>query len=176
MSGSDTVYDPNAPESGLTAAEVARLPFRMGVGAVLFNRERQVFAAQRADMMSAAWQMPQGGIDKGEAPEVAVFRELEEEIGTANARMLAESREWLSYDLPLDLVPKLWKGRYRGQKQKWFALEFLGTDEEIDIFGPHAEFKAWKWADFRELPALIVPFKRSLYQAVLAEFENLAED
>ena len=176
MDESDTVYDPDASASKPTAAEAARLPFRMGVGAVLFNSERKVFAAQRADMISAAWQMPQGGIDKGEAPEVAVFRELEEEIGTANARMLAESRDWLSYDLPLDLVPKLWKGRYRGQKQKWYALEFLGTDEEIDIFGPHAEFKAWKWADFRELPALIVPFKRSLYQAVLTEFAHLAED
>ena len=175
MSDNDTVYDPNPTGPSPTAEEVEKLPFRLGVGAVLFNRERKVFAAQRADMISAAWQMPQGGIDEGEDPQAAVFRELLEETGTSNARLLAESQDWLSYDLPLDLVPKLWKGRYRGQKQKWYALEFLGEDSEIDIFGPHAEFKAWKWAELRELPALIVPFKRSLYDAILIEFGHLAQ-
>ena len=174
MSSNDTVYDPNPPEPAPSLEELEKLPFRLGVGAVLFNRERKVFAAQRADMISAAWQMPQGGIDKGEDPQAAVFRELEEETGTANAQLLAESRDWLSYDLPPDLVPKLWKGRYRGQKQKWYALEFLGQDDEIDIFGPHAEFKAWKWADFVDLPALIVPFKRDLYRRVFEEFRHLA--
>ncbi|WP_119167148.1 RNA pyrophosphohydrolase [Algihabitans albus] len=174
MSRSDTVYGPGASGPLPSAEQAAALPFRLGVGAVLFNRERKVFAAQRADMANAAWQMPQGGIDKGEDPEAAVFRELEEETGTANARLIAESRDWLTYDLPLDLVPKLWKGRYRGQKQKWYALEFLGTDAEFDIFGPHAEFKAWKWAEFKELPALIVPFKRDLYRRILEEFRHLS--
>ncbi len=168
---------PTAPGPGAalpTAEQVARLPFRLGVGAVLFNAEGKVFAAQRADTAQPAWQLSQGGIDAGETPRAAVFRELKEEIGTANARILAETPDWLSYDLPRELVPKVWKGRYRGQKQKWYALAFLGSDAEIDIFGPQAEFRCWAWTDLRALPAGIVPFKRALYERLVAEFGHLA--
>jgi putative (di)nucleoside polyphosphate hydrolase len=171
----DTRYDSDAPGPAPTAAELARLPFRLGVGAVLFNRERLVFAGQRNDTYRDAWQLPQGGIDAGEDPEAAVFRELAEEVGTANARVLAESRDWLTYDLPAELVPKIWKGRYRGQKQKWYALEFLGEDAEIDIFADaRPEFRAWSWRPLAELPGLIVPFKRGLYRRLLEEFGHLA--
>lgn len=175
MNHGDTRYDPDATGPVPSPAEMERLPFRLGVGAVLFNADRLVFAAQRADMLSDAWQMPQGGIDAGEDPEAAVFRELEEEIGTAKARILAETPDWLTYDLPPELVPKLWQGRYRGQKQKWYALEFLGADSEIDIFkDPNPEFRAWKWARLSEVSERIVPFKRGMYERLRAEFGHLA--
>jgi len=165
-------YDPTATGK-LTAAEVALLPYRPGVGVLLLNRDDRVFVAQRIDMRGEAWQMPQGGIDKGEQPREAAFRELEEEIGTAKAEILAESCDWLNYDLPIDLVPKLWKGRYRGQRQKWFAMRFLGRDVDIDIAGPHAEFSRWRWAAMAEVPELIVEFKADLYRQIVAEFAPL---
>jgi putative (di)nucleoside polyphosphate hydrolase len=150
------------------------LPYRRGVGMVLFNRAGQVFVAQRLDSPGPAWQMPQGGIDKGETPLEAAWRELHEETGISNAEFLAETKTWLSYDLPPDLAAKLWKGKYRGQEQKWYAFRFTGKHDEIDIAGEHPEFSAWKWADFRTVPELIVPFKRPLYQRVVLEFEHLA--
>ena len=155
--------------------EIACLPYRPGVGLMLLNRENKVFVAQRIDTAIAAWQMPQGGIDEGEDPRDAALRELEEEIGTDKAEIIAESRRWFDYDLPRDLVPKVWHGRYRGQTQKWFALRFLGEDSDIDIETEDPEFSAWKWAAHEELPGFIVPFKLQLYRAVLKEFADLFE-
>jgi len=166
-------YDPQAAGRP-SDDEIAALPYRLGVGMLLLNHEKRVFVAQRLDMRTEAWQMPQGGIDPGEDPRHAAFRELKEEIGTDRAEILAET-DWLAYDLPRDLVPKLWKGRYRGQKQKWFALRFLGSDAEIDITGPDAEFSEWRWAEFERLPDLIVPFKRGLYARLVEEFRPLLQ-
>ena len=143
--------------------------YRRNVGVMLINDARRIFVAQRIDT-PGAWQMPQGGIDEGEAPEDAALRELEEEIGTRKAVILAESRGWLRYDLPADLWGKLWGGRFRGQAQKWFAARFAGRDEEIDLATEHPEFDAWRWAEPAEVTRLIVPFKRPIYEAVLAEF------
>jgi putative (di)nucleoside polyphosphate hydrolase len=150
------------------------LPYRRGVGVVLFNRDGEVFAARRLDTSQEAWQMPQGGIDDGETPRQAALRELEEEIGTAKAEIIAESAVWLTYDLPAELVGKVWGGRYRGQTQKWFALAFTGRDEDINIHTRHPEFCAWRWVPFDDLVTLIVPFKRDLYRAVCEEFTPLA--
>jgi len=150
------------------------LPYRRGVGVVLFNDARKVFVAQRIDNPGPAWQMPQGGIDKGEEPLDAAWRELQEETGVTSAELLAESKSWLRYDLPLDLAGQLWKGKYRGQEQKWYAFRFTGKESEIDIAGEHPEFSSWKWAEFRTVPDLIVPFKRALYDQVVAEFGHLA--
>jgi len=159
----------------MTPADLARLPYRQGVGIMLLNALGDVFVAQRIDMPSDAWQMPQGGMDAGETPDSAVWREMEEEIGTRAAVLMAESRDWHRYDLPDELVPRLWKGQYRGQEQKWFAFRFTGTDADIAIDGAHAEFSAWKWTPMATLPQLIVPFKRQLYSELVAEFGHLAE-
>jgi len=150
--------------------EIARLPYRRGVGIMLFNGRGQVFVARRIDTDQAAWQMPQGGIDEGETPRQAATRELREEIGTDKVAFVAESRSWLRYDLPVALVPKVWCGRFRGQEQKWLAARFLGTDGDIDIATEHPEFNAWRWAELETLPSLIVPFKRALYAALVEEF------
>ena len=154
--------------------KVKKLPYRMGVGVVLLNDRGEVFVAQRNDTRAEAWQMPQGGIDKGEDPLEAALRELEEEIGTAKATLLAETQEWITYDLPVELVPKVWKGRYRGQKQKWFAMHFLGKDEDINLETEHPEFKSWRWSPIDELPAMIVPFKRPLYEDLVRFFGPVA--
>ncbi len=150
-------------------------PYRLGVGAVLFDRRGRVFVARRIDTAGEAWQMPQGGIDSGEAPRAAVLRELKEEIGTAKARIVGESRGWLAYDLPPALAGKAWGGRYRGQKQKWFALRFTGRAADIRLdAGTHPEFSAWKWIPLEDLPRRIVAFKRPLYEALVAEFRRFA--
>ncbi len=159
----------------MSPEEIARLPYRRGVGVMLLNRERKVFVAQRIDTPFAAWQMPQGGIDEGEAPRDAALRELEEEIGTRKAEIIGECGGWLTYDLPHDLVPKIWSGRYRGQSQKWFMLRFLGQDSDIRIDTAEPEFSAWKWAAPDTLADFIVPFKRQLYREILAEFTPLLE-
>ena len=139
----------------------------------MFNADDRVFVAQRIDNPGPAWQMPQGGIDKREEPLQAAWREMREEIGTDRARFIGESKGWLHYDLPAELVPQLWKGRFRGQRQKWFAFRFLGTDRDINIATEEPEFSSWRWADLAELPVLIVPFKRQLYSDLIAEFAPL---
>jgi putative (di)nucleoside polyphosphate hydrolase len=149
------------------------LPFyRPGVGIMLLNREGSVFAGRRIGMPAglAAWQMPQGGIDPGETPRQAAIRELREEIGSDKAEILGETPGWLHYDLPPGLVGNPWRGRYRGQRQKWFAMRFTGSDSDIDPAATgHPEFDAWEWVAAERLPELIVPFKRLLYLAVLDE-------
>jgi putative (di)nucleoside polyphosphate hydrolase len=147
--------------------------YRPAVGILLLNGGGQVFVARRIDMKEEAWQMPQGGIDDGETPRAAAFREMKEEIGTDRAEVLAETGGWHRYDLPPDLVGRVWGGRYRGQRQKWFAMRFTGQDAEIDLATEHPEFKEWRWVAPSLLPELIVPFKRPLYIAVLAEFAAL---
>ena len=148
-----------------------KLGYRSAVGIMLLNRAGEVFVARRIDMpMLPAWQMPQGGIDKGETPLQAALRELKEEIGTNKAKILGESRMWLKYDLPVELTGGVWGGRYRGQRQKWFAMRFTGADRDIDLATDHPEFDAWKWIRPERLPQIIVPFKRQLYIDILAEF------
>jgi putative (di)nucleoside polyphosphate hydrolase len=144
--------------------------YRRGVGVMLFNAAGLVFVAKRKDTPGEAWQMPQGGIDEGEDPRAAALRELGEEIGTADAEIVAETRNWLLYDLPDDLVGKVWGGKYRGQAQKWFAARFLGSDADIDLAKHHdPEFSDWKWAPLEALPEIIIGFKRDLYAALVAE-------
>lgn len=146
--------------------------YRPCAGVMLFNAQGRVFVAQRIDNPGPAWQMPQGGVDKGEDPRETAVRELGEEIGVApdQVEIVAEHPEWLRYDLPADLIGKLWKGKYRGQRQKWYCARFLGTDADIDIETPHPEFSAWRWAAIETLPDLIVPFKRDLYAQIVAAF------
>lgn len=159
-----TAKDPAPPAT-------SALPYRPCVGIMLLNQRSQVFVAKRIDMPSEAWQMPQGGIDAGESPTTAARRELREEIGTDKAEILAESRDWYDYDLPAELIGKLWGGRFRGQRQKWFVMRFTGSDGDINIATEHPEFLDWKWAELEQLPDLIVPFKRHLYEALVKEFE-----
>ena len=126
------------------------------------------------DTDADAWQLPQGGIDEDEPPRDAVLRELAEETGTDKAVIVAESRRWLRYDLPAEVAARVWGGRYRGQEQKWFALRFTGADRDIDLAAtPDPEFDAWKWADLARIPDFIVPFKRRLYEELVAEFVPL---
>ena len=153
----------------------AKRPYRPGVGIMLLSPIGRVLVAQRLDMPSQAWQMPQGGIDKDEAPLTAAWREMREEIGTDRAVLEAESRGWHHYDLPPALADQIWKGRFRGQRQKWFVFRFQGRDSDIDIATQNPEFSTWKWARMHELPELIVPFKRQLYSKLVEEFGHLAE-
>ena len=146
------------------------LPYRPGVGLMVLSPEGLVFVARRIDMPSEAWQMPQGGIDEGETPEQAALREFREEVGTDKVEIIAESERWLSYDLPEELLPRLWGGRFRGQNQKWFLVRFTGTDDDIDIATENPEFLDWKWVELETIPDLIVPFKRRLYEDLVAEF------
>jgi putative (di)nucleoside polyphosphate hydrolase len=147
--------------------------YRSGVGIMFLNQSNGVFVGQRIRSADAAWQMPQGGIEPGEPPRAAAFRELLEEIGTDNVEVLAESRGWLRYDLPPELVGEVWGGRWRGQQHKWFAMRFRGSDSEIDIETDHPEFSAWRWVSADALPGLIVAFKRQVYLEVLREFRGL---
>jgi putative (di)nucleoside polyphosphate hydrolase len=159
------------------------LPYRRCVGVMLLNAQGHAFIGRRAEGIGAPeglgawWQMPQGGIDLGEEPELAARRELEEETGVRSMRLLARARDWLSYDLPGELMGVAWEGRYRGQTQLWFAARFEGEESEIDLApkpGHEREFDAWRWVALEELPTLVVPFKRPVYEAVVTEFSGIA--
>jgi putative (di)nucleoside polyphosphate hydrolase len=142
---------------------------------MLINRQGLVFVGKRIDQTVEGWQMPQGGIDKGEEPREAVIRELREEAGTDKAEIIAEMDEWVTYDLPAHLVGVAFHGKYRGQRQKWFAMRFTGQDSDIDLHAHEPEFSTWKWLAIEELPRLIVPFKRDTYAQVIAAFRHLAK-
>ena len=153
------------------------LPYRPNAGLMLLNAAGKVFVGKRIDTEGHAWQMPQGGIDKGEEPQAAALRELEEETGipAGLVEILAVSKDWIKYDFPKEVAAKLWlshsgKARYRGQKQRWFLMRFKGADSDVNIATAHPEFSEWKWMAPAELPAHIVPFKRAIYEQVLAEF------
>ena len=152
-----------------------KLPYRSNVGIMMVNEKGYVFVGQRLDNNQNAWQMPQGGIDAGEDPETAAYRELLEETGVKkqDVRFVASSSQWLSYDLPEDLIPILWNGKFRGQKQKWFLFKFLGEDGDINIATEHPEFSKWKWISKENLLKEIVPFKKSVYENVIKEFKNI---
>lgn len=158
------------------------LPYRPCVGMMLINRAGLVFIGRRAggpEHMdnTHAWQMPQGGVDEHEDPWPAALRELHEETNVRSVERLAESKDWYFYDIPRALASKAWSGKYRGQKQKWFALRFTGKDSEIDIANPgghEPEFVEWRWEKMERLPDLIVPFKREVYERVIAEFRPLS--
>jgi len=154
-------------------SESAALPYRPCAGIMLINAQKSIFVGERLDGQdSGIWQMPQGGIDPGEEPMAAAMREMEEEIGTRNAEIIAETPDWLTYDLPPDLRGKVWCGRYRGQKQKWFLLRFLGTDAEINLQTEHPEFSAWKWTDADALVAEVIAFKRDIYRQIRSAFAD----
>jgi putative (di)nucleoside polyphosphate hydrolase len=149
------------------------LPYRACVGVVLADAQGRIFTGERIDT-PGAWQMPQGGIDDGETPEIAAFRELEEETGVprTHAKIEAEHDGWITYDLPDHLIGKLWKGRYRGQQQRWFLLRFQGDDTDIQIEQPHQEFAKWRWSTPDEVIENIVPFKRDVYETVIQSFRS----
>ncbi|SFM04021.1 RNA pyrophosphohydrolase [Shimia aestuarii] len=158
----------------MTPEEIEKLPYRRNVGVMLVNADGHAFVGQRLDSEVPAWQMPQGGIDKGETPKEAALRELEEETGVSRdlVTVEAETEGWVAYDLPHDIVPRIWKGRYKGQEQKWYLLRFHGTDDQVKIEQEHQEFSEWRWLPADELVANIVPFKRAVYEEVLAQFAD----
>ncbi|MGB0748567.1 MAG: RNA pyrophosphohydrolase [Magnetospiraceae bacterium] len=156
-----------------TKLPFADLPYRKCVGVMLLNQDNRVFVGRRADVQPDAWQMPQGGLGKKEDPIKGAFRELAEETGIRNAHLLAEVEEWLTYDLPPHLLGKAFRGKYRGQKQKWIVLRFTGQDQEVDLYRhKKAEFNAWRWVPMQALPQLIVPFKRPIYEQLVALFAS----
>ncbi len=151
------------------------LPYRPCVGMMLVNTDGKVFVGQRLDSTVEAWQMPQGGIDDGEDPRDTALRELGEETGIAQelVKIIAQSREEHYYDLPDDLVGKIWGGRFRGQRQIWFLMRYLGSDADVNICTAHQEFRDWRWINPEQLPEMIVPFKKKLYRDLLKEFVDL---
>lgn len=159
----------------MTPEDIAKLPYRPCVGIMLTNADGAIFVGQRLDRDTDAWQMPQGGVDPGEDSETAALRELEEETGitTELVTITAQSKGEIPYDLPHELVPKLWKGRYRGQAQRWFLMRFNGRDAQVDIQTKVPEFAAWKWLPADQLVDAIVPFKKEVYRKVMAEFQDL---
>jgi len=156
----------------MTPDQIAKLPYRPCVGVMLLNADGHVFVGQRNDQFGDAWQMPQGGVEKGEEVQEAALRELWEETGVTHdlVEIVDQTDDWLTYDLPHDIVPKIWKGRYRGQKQIWFVMRFNGRDDQVNIATEHPEFTKWRWLEADQLVDSIVPFKREIYSAVLAAF------
>ena len=154
----------------LPTAPYEQRPYRPCVGIFLLNNDGLVFAGRRIESRAEAWQMPQGGIDAGESPLQACMREMREEIGTNTAELISQHDDWLYYDIPLPLADRLWQSRYKGQKQKWMALRFTGDDSDINIATKEPEFCEWKWLSPHDLVELAVPFKRDVYQNVLAAF------
>lgn len=151
----------------------ANRPFRPCVGIILINTKKQVFVGQRFDNHGEAWQMPQGGIDDGETPVEAAYREMHEEIGTNAAELIREHPEWLSYTIPETLADQLWQGRYRGQTQKWLAFHFTGSNTDINIRTDEPEFREWRWTSVDNLPHLAVPFKKPVYAKLVIDFGDL---
>jgi putative (di)nucleoside polyphosphate hydrolase len=159
----------------MTPDDIAALPYRRNVGVMLVNAAGDTFVGQRFDSETPAWQMPQGGIDMGEDPRAAVLRELQEETGVTPdlVTVEAETDGWIAYDLPHDIVPNIWKGRYKGQEQKWFLLRFHGTDDQVRIDADdHQEFSEWQWMPPIDVVAQIVPFKRPVYAQVVEAFKE----
>lgn len=158
----------------MTLGQIADLPYRPCVGVMMINPSGLIFAAQRIDSPTPAWQMPQGGIDPGENPGLAALRELEEEISVPPALVapLSETSDWLTYDLPPEMVPSIWGGRFRGQKQRWFLMRYLGRDDQINLATEHPEFSEWRWIGADEMLDAIVPFKRQTYAQVIDSFRD----
>ncbi len=149
------------------------LPLRLGVGIVLLNSDNKVFVGKRIDNSVNFWQMPQGGVDDNENLLYAANRELKEETGVKSAKLIKEIDNWLIYELPKNLLGKIWKGKYRGQKQKWFIMRFVGDEEEINIKTKNAEFKEWKWIDVNQLLNVVVKFKQDVYKTIVKELNIL---
>ncbi len=164
------------PNMTTTELDITSLPYRPGVGMMVLNQNREVLVAQRLDSSVDTWQMPQGGIEKGETPLQAALRELNEEIGTANVEVLAESQDWLHYDYTPELIQNVAKGRCRGIRQKWFLMRFLGHDKDIDLNTSVPEFHTWRWTELETLPDLVFPLKRPLYKRLVAEFGELVRN
>jgi putative (di)nucleoside polyphosphate hydrolase len=159
----------------MSTSDVSSKPYRRGVGIILLAPDKRIFVGRRIDT-PGAWQMPQGGIDKGETPRDAAMRELYEEVGTNKAEIIAETQSWLVYELPGDLHLQAWGGRYRGQEQKWFAMRFRGKDSDIRLDAHQPEFDAWKWATREEVLRDIVDFKRPLYEAAFNELAAIFDN
>ena len=149
------------------------LPLRIGAGVILLNNENKVFVGKRIDNPSKFWQMPQGGANIGEEMLEAAKRELEEETGIKNVKLVKELDGWFKYELPKNLLGKIWKGKYRGQKQKWFVMQFLGNNNEINIKTKNPEFLKWKWISIKELPNIAVNFKLNVYKKICEELKKL---
>ena len=149
-----------------------KLPLRIGVGAIVLNKKNQVFVGKRKDNPVDKWQMPQGGVNEGEDLTSAMKRELNEETGIQNIKILNEIDGWFEYELPNYLLGKIWRGKFRGQKQKWFIVKFLGNDEEINLEKDKPEFIEWKWLDIENLPNVIVDFKKKVYEKLLPKIRN----